>query len=348
VLGKICAVALVIASSGCINSKSVECGFGLCPPGSTCDETAQKCIPAGCGDGAVAGVEQCDGPIDPALQLDCSSFNFYGGMLACSAECTYDTSACTGSCGDHKINGPELCDGIPPLGETCADFGFQLGRLGCTVDCAPNFGQCSTIGWQHGRGNAPDELHAVWGSGPFDMFAVGRFGAILHSDGGAWLAMASPTTQHLNGVWGVGPNNVFAVGDAGTILHYDGTTWTAMTSGTVMNLHAIAGTLTDAWIVGDGGTILHGTVASGAWQPETSNVTVALRGVAATPQGVIAVGDAARWCATTSPAGSRRRPRAPRISTRSPAPARRCSSPAPGSPCRPTTARASARSRCRP
>jgi hypothetical protein len=55
-VGKIFAIALIVATS-CLDSKSVECGFGLCPQGSTCDEDAKQCIPAGCGNGVLV-----DGP----------------------------------------------------------------------------------------------------------------------------------------------------------------------------------------------------------------------------------------------------------------------------------------------
>ena len=146
-----------------------ECGFGLCPEGSMCDDTNHACIPPGCGDGVVNNAEDFDGPI--AADTDCTTFGYYNASgLACSPSCTFDTSQCAGICGDHLINGPELCDGIPPAGSTCADFGFEIGRLSCTLDCSAGFAGCETIGWQAARGNAPDELHAVWSSSGADIF----------------------------------------------------------------------------------------------------------------------------------------------------------------------------------
>jgi hypothetical protein len=306
VLGKIFALALVVGGFGCIDSQSVQCGFGLCPPGSQCDEAAKTCIPPGCGDGIVSGIEQCDGDttIDPNLH-DCETeAGAYAGTLRCSSQCTIDTSGCKLTCGDHEINGPELCDGIPPAGATCSDFGFEIGRLGCTLECAPGFGQCASIGWERGHGNAPDELHAVWGDSATNMFTVGRQGAILHSDGLVWLPMTSPTTEHLNGIWGTSTTNILAVGDTGTILRFDGTAWSVLTSGTLANLHAVNGTKTDVWIVGDGGAILHASITgevTGAFAPEPSGVTVNLRGVWAENATLpIAVGDAATM-GTASP-----------------------------------------------
>ncbi|KYF75341.1 hypothetical protein BE17_15695 [Sorangium cellulosum] len=70
-------------------------------------------------------------------------------------------------------------------------------------------------------------LHAVWGSGPDDVFAVGDGGAILRYDGASWTPMV-PAGDLLEGsldaVWGSGPDDVFAVGGS-TMVHYDGTSW---------------------------------------------------------------------------------------------------------------------------
>ena len=64
-----------------------------------------------CGDDIAQWPEQCDG-----LDLrgsDCTDFGFTGGTLACMANCTFDTSNCTGEpvCGDDIIQWPEVCDG---------------------------------------------------------------------------------------------------------------------------------------------------------------------------------------------------------------------------------------------
>ncbi len=59
-------------------------------------------------------------------------------------------------------------------------------------------------------------MKGVCGSGPFDAFAVGWSGTIVHYDGAAWEPMALGTTAWwFNGVWGSGPDDVFAVGNDG-------------------------------------------------------------------------------------------------------------------------------------
>ena len=95
--------------------------------------------------------------------------------------------------------------------------------------------------WQNPlpRGN---DLRAVWGSGPDDVFAVGSHGTILHYDGSSWTAMDSGTTEDLHGVWGTSGSDVYAVGSEPayyeynetldayphTVLHYDGNTWSQL------------------------------------------------------------------------------------------------------------------------
>ncbi len=43
-----------------------------------------------------------------------------------------------------------------------------------------------------------------------DVFAVGRYGTIVHYDGSAWSPMSSGTGQGLRSIWG--GSDVFAVG----------------------------------------------------------------------------------------------------------------------------------------
>jgi len=97
--------------------------------------SATRIDAAVCGDNVVEPPEQCDG-VD--LQgLDCTDFDFTGGTLACTPECMFDTSGCTGPvCGDNIAEGTEVCDGTDLAGLTCADFGFTGGTLACLPDCS--------------------------------------------------------------------------------------------------------------------------------------------------------------------------------------------------------------------
>lgn len=99
-----------------------------------------------CGNGEIEDGELCDtGDLGGET---CQSQGFGGGGLSCTAECTFDTSACNG-CGDGIANEAEECDGADlGLFSTCADvdLGTAMEPLGCNVDCTYDYGMCSGCG----------------------------------------------------------------------------------------------------------------------------------------------------------------------------------------------------------
>jgi len=90
-----------------------------------------------CGDGAINQLgEACDGADLPTLS--CADVGQGTGTLACSPQCTVDTSGCSQppTCGDDLRNQVfETCDGTDLAGRTCESFGFSAGQLACRVDC---------------------------------------------------------------------------------------------------------------------------------------------------------------------------------------------------------------------
>ena len=54
----------------------------------------------------------------------------------------------------------------------------------------------------------------------------------MHYDGSAWSTMTSNPLKIYEHVWGSSPYDVFAVGFDGTIMHYDGNVWSNIASGT--------------------------------------------------------------------------------------------------------------------
>jgi hypothetical protein len=121
-----------------------------------------------------------------------------------------------------------------------------------------NFFAGSPTAWTSVPSGTTNNLIGVWGSGPNDVWAVGRGGTILHWNDSAWTAVPSSTTANLFGVWGSGPNDVWATG-GGTILHWNGSAWSSVSSGTSADLLGVWGSgPNDVWAVGDlGGTIVH-------------------------------------------------------------------------------------------
>ena len=88
---------------------------------------------AGCGNGVVEGIEDCDG--DDFNGNTCADYGFTEGVLACTADCTAITEACS-TCGDGLVSLIEACDGMDFGGATCASLGFAGGTLSCSADCA--------------------------------------------------------------------------------------------------------------------------------------------------------------------------------------------------------------------
>ena len=279
------AVLALTALAGCLTPGSTTCADGtVCPQDTRCDTAYHRCItiaeemvcaghsdgdacmlsrapgtcrggaciPHFCGDGVRTETESCDGA--DLGNNTCRSLGFQGQTtgLACSSDCTFDTSGCTGFCGDRMVNGHESCDGKPPPGKTCLDFGFDRGLLGCTALCGPDFSGCDSIGWKGDPSQTDRSLSSVWGDGANNVFAVGGAGTIVQWDGSSWSSTASGTHRNdLYGIWGADANHLFAVGQAGTILRGDGISWSPMLAATTHDFYAVWGSSqADVYAVG--------------------------------------------------------------------------------------------------
>jgi hypothetical protein len=86
-----------------------------------------------CGNGTLDAGEQCDGT--NLGGATCTSLGFAGGTLACSAQCTFDTSGCS-TCGNNVIDPGEVCDGTALGGATCTSLGCAGGALLCNSTCS--------------------------------------------------------------------------------------------------------------------------------------------------------------------------------------------------------------------
>lgn len=111
--------------------------------------------------------------------------------------------------------------------------------------------------WEAASTAVSDTLHAVSGTSPTDVWAVGELGTVLHWDGAAWTLVTVPTEQSLWAVWAATPTDVFVVGNNGTALYYDGTSWTDLPTGVVNNLYAVHGSSPrNVWAVGNRGAVI--------------------------------------------------------------------------------------------
>lgn len=100
---------------------------------------------AECGNGVIEAGEDCES--EDLGGADCTTAGFTGGVLLCTAECTFDTEQCTNSeCGNDVVEDTEQCDGTDLGAADCLSEGFDGGTLGCAADCtAYDTSACTTI-----------------------------------------------------------------------------------------------------------------------------------------------------------------------------------------------------------
>jgi cysteine-rich repeat protein len=154
-------IALFMFSCGNTSEKKDACGDGLIDPGELCDGAelgGASCVSLGynggalscaadctlelgacesagrCGDGVIQGdYEDCDGA--SLNGHSCQSQGFAGGVLACGADCRFDSSQCQGVCGNSLVEPDEACD----------DGGLTDGD-GCSASCEVEEGWvCSDV-----------------------------------------------------------------------------------------------------------------------------------------------------------------------------------------------------------
>lgn len=140
-------------------------------------------------------------------------------------------------------------------------------------------------------------LHAVWGTGPDNVFAVGGAGSqspsrVVRFDGATWKQMTVPgVTRVLYGVWGTGPDHVLAVGEIATVMRYDGADWSFSFADKAYTLQGVWGSgPNNVWVVGGGGMIQR--FDGEDWTIVASNVPVGLRGIwGSSPTDIVVVGN---------------------------------------------------------
>jgi hypothetical protein len=139
--------------------------------------------------------------------------------------------------------------------------GDKATILKCTSSCASY--SSSNWSLDTVPSGVTSHLRGVWASSATDIFAVGFDGTILHYDGSAWKKMTVNTSTYFHAVWGSGPSDVWAVGNPifakdEAIFHYDGSSWTkSPTPKDSMVLYDVWGSgANDVWAVGKT-SILH-------------------------------------------------------------------------------------------
>lgn len=104
-------------------------------------------------------------------------------------------------------------------------------------------------------------FYGVWGSSPFNIYAVGEQGAkgvIAHYSGSAWAKLtAIPSTGVMWEVWGSSATDIWVASDSG-MVHFDGKGWALQNTGALAGkkwkgVHGTSGS--NVYAVGDNGAV---------------------------------------------------------------------------------------------
>jgi hypothetical protein len=109
---------------------------------SACGDSSEE---PSCGDGELHYFEICDG--SNLRSATCESVGRGSGILACTAQCTLDTSGCACD-GDGVAAGTEECDGSDVREATCESAlgAGMIGNVSCLDDCTLDLAGCSKCG----------------------------------------------------------------------------------------------------------------------------------------------------------------------------------------------------------
>jgi len=133
----------------------------------------------------------------------------------------------------------------------------------------------SAQSWQPQVSGVGNSLRSVFFLDELNGWAVGNFGAIVHTtDGGEnWSLQASGTNKDLNCVCFTDTSTGWTCGSQGTILKTTdgGNSWSPQNSLTVYNLLSTDfANESTGWVVGVSGTILKTTNGGANWMPQNS------------------------------------------------------------------------------
>jgi len=288
---------VVLVATGCVSSTELVCEPGtdherVCASTKSCDNTHhlcvdpdqltscvgasdgstcttagadglchdQVCLPAVCGDNYVTGTEYCDGS-DLGVAGNCTDHGFYvDAPVACDSTCHYDTTMCSGRCGDSIVDtAHELCDGAPPP-LSCIDFGYGAGFLDCNM-CGPGVTDCKLFGW--GFPHVTDvPMYDLHGVGDNDIYAIGGTD-LEHFDGQNWSKVAIPcaaANADYRTVFALAPGDVLVAGAEstnGVVVHVTATSCTKVTTTLSSDLRDMwAQSASEVWLASDAG-VLH-------------------------------------------------------------------------------------------
>ena len=261
------------------------CSVSSGAPGTCVDGV---CLPPLCGDGIARAPEECDGAdLRSTASVDesrCESHGYYsGGTVTCAPDCTYDTSACTGICGDGVLQaGEEVCDG-DALGAVtdCRQLGYyNPGTVTCNALCRYDDDQCTGSCGDGVRdpvelcdGSPPAQGCLAFGydAGYLDCIAGSCVPAFSGCHLIGWKPVASGVASDILEITSGGSGEGYAAAGPGEVLSYAQGVWKLqplpVTGEVVSSVYSPAPG--HVWAMGDGHLF---ELAGGVWTTVTDFV----------------------------------------------------------------------------
>lgn len=115
-------------------------------------------------------------------------------------------------------------------------------------------------------------LQGIWGTAANNVYGVGLGGVIVHFNGTSWEPMSSGTNQTLFAVSGADAARVIAISTSGAFTLFDGTSWKSGSIGTALILHGLWVGTRDAYVAGEGRTLLRFDGTS--WTPAAIDLSI--------------------------------------------------------------------------
>jgi hypothetical protein len=137
-----------------------------------------------------------------------------------------------------------------------------------------------------------DPIIDIFTTGPSDLWAVNRAGAVLRWNGSTWTATSRASTP-LQTIWGTSPNDVWIGGDSG-VQHWDGSTWKGFSlspSISVSNktIYAVGGSgPADAWAIMPGAYAFHWD--GSAWSERSARLFGIFSSISVSADGAVFLG----------------------------------------------------------
>lgn len=173
-------------------------------------------------------IAACGGPGGGGGAAGAAGTTTSGGDAAAAGRAGSGSTAGGGAGGAATTGGGSVGGSVGKAGTPSTAGSGDAGASGGDMGGGAGVGPLpAELTWELVPDTAGQIWEGIWGTGPDDIYVVGRLGDLAHFSGGKWRSELTGTNSTLTGVWGSGPNDVYVSVYSNLILHSTGDgTWT--------------------------------------------------------------------------------------------------------------------------